>query len=95
VLSRGRALLELGRRASGDVTLLPLAAALIRDPASQRVTVVGAVTVSQLGAAGLIAGGGGPAAALARELAARWPPGQQADFAWLVAGATIEVPPAR
>ena len=88
VLRRGRALMELGRRASADTVLLAQAADLIRDPANQRLITIGAVTVSQLGAAGLIAGGSKPAADLARELAAEWPPGQQTDFAWLIASAT-------
>jgi hypothetical protein len=44
----------------------------------------GAVSVSQLGTAGLIAGGGRPAAVLARELAAQWPAGERSDSAWLM-----------
>jgi hypothetical protein len=38
------------------------------------------VTVSQLGAAGLVAAGAEPTKALARELAAEWPPADQSDF---------------
>jgi hypothetical protein len=60
VLRRGRALLELGRRASGDTALLRDVAVMIRDPGSRRLITVGAVSVSQLGTAGLLAGGGGP-----------------------------------
>jgi hypothetical protein len=85
--------MELGRRASSDAALLPQAAALIGDPANQRLTTVGTVTISQLGAAGLIAGGSQPAAALARDLAAQWPVYQQADFAWLIASATTPSSP--
>jgi hypothetical protein len=70
VLRRGRALLELGRRACDDTALLPDVALMIRDPGNRRRITIGAVSVSQLGTAGLLAGGGGPAAALARELAA-------------------------
>jgi hypothetical protein len=87
VLRRGRALMELGRRASGDVALLPQVAVMIRDPGNRRLITVGAVPVSQLGTAGLLAGGGEPAAALARELAAEWPAGERSDFAWLVSSA--------
>jgi hypothetical protein len=76
VLRRGRALMELGRRASDDTALLPDVAVMIRDPGNRRRSTIGAVSVSQLGTAGLLAGGGGPAAALARELAAEWPAGR-------------------
>ena len=40
---------------------------MIRDAGNRRLITVGAVSVSQLGTAGLLAGGGRPAAALARE----------------------------
>jgi hypothetical protein len=93
VLRRGRALMELGRRASSDTMLLQQTAALIRDPANQRSITAGTVTVSQLGAAGLIAGGSEPAAALARELAAQWPPGERSDFAWLISSLRAAYPP--
>ena len=65
VLRRGRALLELGRRASDDTALLPDVAAMIRDPGNRRLITVGAVSVSQLGTAGLLAGGGEPVMVLA------------------------------
>jgi len=84
VLRRGRALMELGRRASDEAALLPQVAALVRDPGNRRLRTVGAVSVSQLGTAGLLAGGSGPAAALALELAAEWPAGERSDFAWLM-----------
>ena len=89
VLRRGRALMELGRRASDDATLLLEVAIMIRDPANRRLITVGTVTVSQLGTAGLLAGGGASAAALARELAAEWPAGERSDFAWLMTGSGI------
>ena len=91
VLRRGRALMELGRRASEDTALLPDVAMMIRDAGNRRLITVGAVSVSQLGTAGLLAGGGGPAAALARELAAEWPC-ERSDFEWLVASCGIAWP---
>jgi hypothetical protein len=91
VLRRGRALMELGRRAAHDAALRQQVAAMIRDPGNQRAVTVGAVSVSQLGAAGLLAGGG-EAAALAWELAAEWPAGERSDFAWLVSSAPAARP---
>ena len=85
VLRRGRALLELGSRASDDTALLRDVAVMIRELGNRRLITVGAVSVSQLGTAGLLAGGGGPAVALAPELAAEWPAGEQSDFEWLMA----------
>jgi len=87
VLRRGRALMELGRRAALDATLLEQVVAMIRDPENRRLATVGAVTVSQLGAAGLIAGGAESTSALAWELAGEWTAAEQSDFAWLVRGA--------
>jgi hypothetical protein len=84
VLSRGRALLELGRRAGDNPELTLQVASLIRDPVNRRSFTVGAISVAQLGAAGLIAGGGESEAALARELVGEWTAGEQADFAWLM-----------
>jgi hypothetical protein len=92
VLRRGRALMEPGRRASADAALLRQVAAMIRDPVNRRLITVGTASVSQLGTAGLLAGGSGPAAALARELAAEWPAGEQTDFAWLMTSAGIAWP---
>jgi len=89
VLRRGRALLELGRRASADTALLREVADLIRDPENRRLVTIGPVTVSQLGTAGLVAGGGARAAVLARELAAEWPDSERAGFAWLMTRAGI------
>jgi hypothetical protein len=73
VLRRGRAVMELGRCAADDPALLTEVAALIRDPANRRLITVGPVSVSQLGAAGLVAAGAEPTTTLARELAAEWP----------------------
>ena len=71
-------------------------AALIRDPANRRLITIGPVSVSQLGTAGLVAAGSEPASALARGLAAEWPPGDQSDFARLMtsSGAAWPPPPA-
>jgi hypothetical protein len=68
VLRRGRALMELGRRAADNPALLTEVAALIRDPANRRLITIGPVSVSQVGTAGLVAGGAEPTTALAREL---------------------------
>ena len=84
VLRRGRALLQLGRRASADTALLQEVADMIRDPENRRLMTVGTASISQLGVAGLIAGGSELAAVLAQELAGEWPAGEQADFAWLM-----------
>jgi hypothetical protein len=94
VLRRGRALLELGRRASSDTALLQQVAAMISDPQNKRLIAVGTASVSQLGTAGLVAGGGEPAATLARELAAEWPTGERSDFAWLRTSSGSAWPPA-
>jgi hypothetical protein len=96
VLRRGRAVMELGRRAADDPALLNEVAALIRDPANRRLITIGPVSVSQLGTAGLIAAGAEPTTALARELAAEWPPADQSDFARLMisSGAVWPPPPA-
>ena len=92
VLRRGRALLELGRRASDDTALLRDVAVMIRDLGNRRLITVGAVSVSQLGTAGLLVGGGGPAVALARELAAEWPAGERSDFEWLMTSSGLSWP---
>ena len=84
VLRRGRAVMELGRRAADDPALLTEVAALIRDPANRRLITIGPVSVSQQGTAGLVAADAEPTTALARELAAEWPPGDQSDFARLM-----------
>lgn len=81
VLRRGRALMELGRRASSDTALRHQVADMIRDPENGRLIAVGTVSVPQMGTAGLIAGDGEPAAALAQELAAEWAADERADFA--------------
>jgi hypothetical protein len=84
VLRRGRALMELGRRASGDTALLQEVADMIRAPENKRLITVGTTSISQLGAAGLVAGGGARAYALARELAQDWRANERSDFAWLM-----------
>jgi hypothetical protein len=92
VLRRGRALMELGRRASGDTALLQEVADMIRAPENRRLMTVGTASVSQLGTAGLVAGGGETALALARELAGEWPAGERSDFAWLIKNSGITWP---
>jgi hypothetical protein len=52
VLLRGRALMELGRRASCDTALLHQVADMIRDPENRRLMAVGTVSFFQLGTAG-------------------------------------------
>ena len=56
----------------------------MRDPVNRRLVTIGPVSVSQLGTAGLVAAGAEPTTALARELAAEWPPADQSDFARLM-----------
>jgi hypothetical protein len=84
VLRRGRAMMELGRRASGDVSLLNEVADMIRAPEYRQLRTVGTTSVAQLGTAGLVAGGGDRAIALAKKLASEWDAGEQSDFAWLM-----------
>ena len=93
VLRRGRAVMELGRRAAADPALQTEVASLIRDPSNRRLITIGTVSVSQLGTAGLVAAGGEPATALARELAAEWPPADQSDFALLMTSSGAAWPP--
>lgn len=83
VLRRGRAVLELGRRAR-DPALLSEVAAIIRDPEHRQLNAVGNTSVSQLGAAGLVAAGTREALALAEELASEWDRDERSDFAWLM-----------
>jgi hypothetical protein len=89
VLRRGRALMELGRRASGDPALLGEVAGLVRAPENSRLLTVGSVSVSQLGVAGLVAGGSDGAFALATELAGEWPRDERSDFALLMRSSGI------
>ena len=92
VLRRGRALMELARRASGDAALLQEVAGMIRAPENRRLTTVGTASVSQLGTAGLVAGGGETALALARELAGEWQASERSGFAWLIRSSGITWP---
>jgi hypothetical protein len=84
VLRRGRAMMELGRRASGDDSLLNEVADMIRSPENRQLRTVGTTSVSQLGAAGLVAGGSERALSLATELVGEWQDDEQSDFAWLM-----------
>jgi hypothetical protein len=92
VLRRGRAAMELGRRAAGDPALQTEVAALIRDPANRCLITIGPVSVSQLGAAGPVAAGSEPTTALAPELAAGWPPDNRSDLARLMTSSGGEWP---
>jgi hypothetical protein len=92
VLRRGRAMMELGRRASSDAVLLREVADMIRAPENRRLMTIGTTSISQLGTAGLVAGGGETALSLARELAGEWQPGERSDFAWLMRSSGITWP---
>jgi hypothetical protein len=92
VLRRGRAMMELGRRASSDTTLLQEVADMIRAPENRRLITVGSTSISQLGTAGLVAGGGERALTLARELVDEWQSDEQSDFAWLMRSSGITWP---
>lgn len=92
VLRRGRAMMELGRRASSDSALLQEVADMVRAPENRQLMTVGTASISQLGAAGLVAGGGERALALATELVEEWQPDQQSDFAWLMRRSGITWP---
>jgi hypothetical protein len=92
VLRRGRALMELGRRASSDTALLQEVADMIRAPENRRLITVGTTSISQLGTAGLVAGGGERALALARELVGEWQTNERSDFAWLMRSSGITWP---
>jgi hypothetical protein len=93
VLRRGRAMMELGRRASGDTALLEEVADMIRAPENRRLVTVGTASISQLGTAGLVAGGGERALALARELVEEWQTDERSDFGWLMRSSGITWPP--
>lgn len=92
VLRRGRAIMELGRRASSDTALLEEVAAMIRAPENRRLVTVGTASFSQLGTAGLVAGGGERALALARELVEEWQTEERSDFGWLMRSSGIAWP---
>jgi hypothetical protein len=92
VLRRGRAMMELGRRASSDTALLEEVAEMIRTPENRRLITVGTASISQLGTAGLVAGGGERALALARQLVEEWQTGERSDFAWLMRSSGITWP---
>ena len=92
VLRRGRALMELGRRASSDTALLQEVADMIRAPENRRLITVGTTSISQLGTAGLVAGGGEKALALARELASEWQASERSDFGWLMRSSGVTWP---
>jgi hypothetical protein len=84
VLRRGRAMMELGRRASSDPALLQEVSDMIRTQENRQLMTVGTTSVSQLGTAGLIAGGSKKAIDLAAELVQEWHRDEQSDFAWLM-----------
>ena len=92
VLRRARAMMELGRRASGDTRVLEEVAEMIRAPQNRRLMTVGTTSISQLGAAGLVADGSETAVALAAELVGEWRPDEQSDFARLIRRSGIPWP---
>jgi hypothetical protein len=92
VLRRGRAMMELGRRASDDTALLQEVADMIRSPENTQLMTVGTTSVSQLGVAGLVAGGSERALTLASELVGEWQHHAQSDFAWLMRSSGIAWP---
>jgi hypothetical protein len=92
VLRRGRAMMELGRRASRDPALLQEVADMIRAPENTNLMTVGTTSVSQLGVAGLVAGGSEGALTLASELVGEWQHDAQSDFAWLMRSSGITWP---
>ena len=91
-IRRGRAMMELGRRASREAGLLQEVAEMIRAPENRRLMAVGTTSISQLGAAGLVADGGETAVALAAELVGEWQRDEQSDFAWLMGSSGITWP---
>jgi hypothetical protein len=92
VLRRGRAMMELARRATRDAALLQQVAEMIRAPENRRLMTVGNTSISQLGAAELAADGGEAAVALAAELVGEWQRDEQSDFAWLMRSSGINWP---
>jgi len=94
VLRRGRAVMELGRRASGDASLLNEVADMIRSPENRQLRTIGTTSVAQLGTAGLVAGGSERALALAKRLVGEWQDDEQSDFAWLMRSSGVTWPSA-
>jgi hypothetical protein len=92
VLRRGRAIMELGRRASSDQALLQEVSGMIRAQENRQLMTVGTTSISQLGTAGLIAGGSDEAIDLAAELVQEWRRNEQSDFAWLMKSSGIAWP---
>jgi hypothetical protein len=92
VLRRGRAMMELGRRASSDPVLLQEVSSMVRAQENRQLMTVGTTSVSQLGTAGLIAGGSKKAIDLAAELVQEWHRDEQSDFAWLMKSSGIAWP---
>ena len=92
VLRRGRAMMELGRRASSDPALLQEVSGMVRARENRQLMTVGTTSVSQLGTAGLIAGGSKKAVDLAAELVQEWHRDEQSDFAWLMKSSGIVWP---
>ena len=95
VLRRGRAMMELGRRASRDAVLLQEVAEMIRAPENRRLMTVGTTSISQLGTAGFVADGSETAVALAAGLVGEWQRDEQSDFAWLMRSSGITWPQAK
>ena len=65
---------------------------MIRAQENRQLMTVGTTSVSQLGTAGLIAGGSKKAIDLAAELVQEWHQDEQSDFAWLMKSSGIVWP---
>jgi hypothetical protein len=72
--------------------LLQEVSGMIRAQKNRQLMTVGTTSVSQLGAAGLIAGGSKKAIDLAAELVQEWHRDKQSDFAWLMKSSGIAWP---
>jgi homospermidine synthase len=65
---------------------------MIRAQENRQLMTVGTTSVSQLGTAGLIAGGSKKAIDLAAKLVQEWHRDEQSDFAWLMKSSGIAWP---
>jgi hypothetical protein len=84
VTFRGRALLELGRRTRTLPELLPEVSRYVRDEANNKAVAIGAITVSQMGLAGLVASRSSESIRQAETLAREAALHGEEDLRWLV-----------
>jgi hypothetical protein len=94
VAYRGRALMELGRRTSTLLELLPEVSGYVREEANSTAVVIGTITVSQMGLAGLVASRSAESIREAEGLAREAGPHAAADLHWLVVALGGTWPPA-